>query len=81
MISSEFYHKHLADKVDGLGAVGTFIRLVGANDLEIPIAGYLEIPIEIFGFSVRASFLVLVFMVIFWHGFTRSPCRSDRQVQ
>ena len=58
MISSEFYHKHLADKVDGLGAVGTFIRLVGANDLEIPIAGYLEIPIEICGFSVRASFLV-----------------------
>ena len=58
LISSEFYHKHLADKVDGLGTVGTFIRLVGANDLEIPIAGYLEIPIEIFSFSIRASFLV-----------------------
>ena len=58
LISCEFYKEHLADKVNSLGTVGTFIRLVGANDLEIPVAGYLETPIEIFGSTVTASFLV-----------------------
>ena len=58
LISYDFYKEHLADQVGGLGTVGTFITLVGANDLEIPIAGYLETPVDIFGSTINASFLV-----------------------
>ena len=48
----------MAGKVEGLDEVGTFINLRGANGLEIPVAGYLEAPIEVMGRKFRASFLV-----------------------
>ena len=51
LITSTFYREHLANKVGGLRPVGKFIRLMGANDLDIPVRGYLEIPVTIFGLT------------------------------
>ena len=58
LITSSFYKEHLANRVGSLRPVGKFIRLMGANDLDIPIKGYLEIPITIFGLTISACFLV-----------------------
>ena len=44
--------------VGTLDDVGKFIRLLGANSLEIPVEGYLETTLEIFGQKCYASFLV-----------------------
>ena len=38
--------------------MGRFIRLLGANNLEIPIDGYLETQVEIMGHKMMASFVV-----------------------
>ena len=56
LICSSFYDSQLAGKTNCLGTVGTFIRLFGANDLEIPVRGYLETFIEVFGVKVKAIF-------------------------
>ena len=58
LLSSKFYYQHLEQVVWKLGAVGTFINLRGANDLEIPLKGYLRAKIWIFGQELMASFLV-----------------------
>ena len=58
LITWSFYEKHLVNKVGSLRPVGKFIRLTGANDLDIPIKGYLEIPITIFGLTITSCFLV-----------------------
>ena len=61
LISSTFYDTFLTGKTNRVGAVGKFLRLFGANDLDIPIRGYLETSIQVFGISVinlKASFLV-----------------------
>lgn len=58
MISLDFYSKHLVNKVGKLDDVGTFIKLLGANNLEIPVDGYLETSVEIKGHGITASFVV-----------------------
>lgn len=58
LISSDFYYSQLAEKVGNLDQVGTFVRLMGANGLEIPVEGYLEVPIKVFGQEMSGSFLV-----------------------
>ena len=59
LISSTFYHQHLAGETGALGTVGTLLRVYGANNLEIPIEGYLDTTIRVLGSSVDASFLVM----------------------
>ena len=58
LLTSKFYHQHLERVEEKLGDIGTFINLRGANDLEIPVKGYLRTQIRIFGQELTASFLV-----------------------
>ncbi len=58
LISLDFYSKHLAKNVGKLEDMGKFIRLLGANNLEIPIDGYLETEVKIMGHKIMASFVV-----------------------
>ena len=58
MIPSSFYHEHLTGVAIGLQSVGTFLKIVGVNDLDDLIEGYLYVPITIFGQTIMASFLV-----------------------
>ena len=54
----EFYHDHLMKQNGSLNDVGKYLRLIGANNLEIPVAGFLETSIEVYGQKLAASFLV-----------------------
>ena len=58
LIPASFYHEHLTGMVKGLQSVGTFITIVGVNDLDVRIEGYLDVPISIFGQTIIASFFV-----------------------
>ena len=58
LIPSSFYYEHLTGLVKGLQSVGTFLKIVGVNDLDVPIEGYLDVPIIIFGQTLMASFFV-----------------------
>ena len=58
LIPASFYHEHLTGMVKGLQSVGTFIKIVGVNDLDVLIEGYLDVPISIFGQTIMASFFV-----------------------
>ena len=42
----------------GLENVGTFMRIIGVNGLDIPFKGCLEVPITIFGQTIMANFFV-----------------------
>ena len=55
LISLDFYSKHLAQNVGKLDDMGKFIRLFGANNLEIPIDGYLETEVEIVGHNIQVQ--------------------------
>ena len=37
LIPASFYHEHLTGMVKGLQSVGTFIKIVGVNDLDVLI--------------------------------------------
>ena len=58
LMPSSFYHEHLTGMVGGLRNVGTFMKIVGVNDLSVPVEGYLDVPISIFGHTMMASFFV-----------------------
>ena len=53
----EFYHDHLMKQNGSLNDVGKYLRLIGANNLEISVAGFLETSIEVCGQKLAASFL------------------------
>ena len=57
LISSGFYHQQIKQSVGNLGD-GAFINLRGANNLEIPVKGYLRTQIIVLGRKFIASFLV-----------------------
>ena len=59
LVSAEFYREHLAKKLGNLDEVGGFVRLVGVNGESVPVDGYLETSVELFGQKFVASFLVL----------------------
>ena len=58
LMSSEFYRNNLLERAGQLGQVGKFIRLVGANNLEIPVEGYIEAPINVLGKDFSGIFIV-----------------------
>ena len=58
LMTSAFYHQRLANRAGELGQVGKFVRLVGANNLDIPVEGYIEAPVSIQGQTFNAVFLV-----------------------
>ena len=58
LIPASLYHRHLTGMMKGLQSVGTLINIVGVNDLNVLIEGYLDVPISIFGQTITASFFV-----------------------
>jgi transposase InsO family protein len=58
LISSDYYWEVLSSKGNGLSPVGDFVRLVGANGLEIPVTGLFVCSIAIAGREIEACFLV-----------------------
>ena len=58
LITAKYYYEHLASVVGELSRVGSLVNLRGANDLEIPVKGYLRSEIQILGQKLTASFLV-----------------------
>ena len=58
LMSSEFYRNNLLEKAGELSQVGKFVRLVGANNLEIPVEGYFEAPINVLGQDFCGIFIV-----------------------
>ena len=56
LIPSHFYHQFL-ERVP-LGDGGAFLKVVGANGLEVPLEGYLVASLTVFGETFLAGFLV-----------------------
>ena len=56
LLPSSFYREHLSTM--GIESLGRFVKIVGVNDLEVPVDGYLDVPIKIFGKTMMASFFV-----------------------
>ena len=57
LMPSSFYHENLTGMI-GLENVGTYMRIVGVNGLDVPFEDCLEVPITIFGQTIMASFFV-----------------------
>ena len=57
LIPLSFYKKYLEHELK-LGSLGNFIKVYGANDLEIPLEGYLQAPVTVYGKTVEGVFLV-----------------------
>ena len=54
LIKASFYRKHLAHKLKEVQSLGTYLRVYGAGGLEIPIDGYVNIPMVIHDRKVDA---------------------------
>ena len=59
LMSATFYQEHLADKMTGMKPLGTYLEVFGVGGLEVPIAGYVEVPLTVFNKTVEANFLVV----------------------
>ena len=57
LITESFYRECLEGKT-GIETLDSFINIVGANDLQIPIVGIVEVPLFVAGQKVCASLLV-----------------------
>ena len=58
MVSFAYYHKHLAPQGNELGDVGNLVQLVAANNLEIPVEGFVEVPVIVCGHELKSILLV-----------------------
>ena len=58
LMSSSLYHSKLAHKAGALGDIGKFVRLVGANNLDIPVVGYIEAPVCALGQTLSGVFVI-----------------------
>ena len=59
LISLSFFHDHLAEKLSTVNPVKSCVQIVGANGLDIPIVGYVEIPLAIQNYSFDAHFFIV----------------------
>ena len=53
LLPSSFYCEHLSTM--GIESLGRFVKIVGVNDLEVPVDSYLDVPTKIFGETMMAS--------------------------
>lgn len=58
LISSSFFHEHLPGLEEQSGPVGSYIKLVGVADVEVPVEGYFRSKICLFGVELEAAFLI-----------------------
>ena len=59
LISGSFFRKNLAQKVSGVKPVGTFLKVFGVGGLQVPVEGYVKIPLSVNVHDVAAHFLVV----------------------
>ena len=60
IIPSSLYHTQLKDNVGELHQPdGIFLSVVGVGGIQVPIDGYIEVPIEVRGQKLLGSFLVV----------------------
>ena len=59
LISATFFKDKLAAHMAGVEPVGTFIRVFGVGPCEVPVEGYVQIPLWVFNQTVEAHFLVV----------------------
>ena len=59
LIPASVYHEVLQGKIGELGEVGTFISVVGASGVDIPIQGCVEAPLSFGTDSIKAAFLIV----------------------
>ena len=59
LISASFYDQHLKRSLGDPQTISTYLRVFGANGLEIPVKGYVEIPLDLLGQNLTAYFLVV----------------------
>ncbi|XP_071964111.1 uncharacterized protein [Antedon mediterranea] len=60
IIPSSLYHDKLKKNLGELQpASGIFLNVIGVGGIEIPIKGYIEVPIEVNGQNLMGSFLVV----------------------
>ncbi len=59
LILASFYNQHLKKTLGDPQTVGTYLQVYGANGMEIPIKGYVEIPLSLLGQNLTAYFLVV----------------------
>lgn len=59
LISESFYKDHLAEKFSEVRSVGSYLRVYGAGCQELPIEGYIHVPLIIHGIKADAHFLVV----------------------
>ena len=56
-ITEEFYRKHF--KMEELTDISAFLRVTGANGLEVPYIGFIELSITALGRTISGGFLVV----------------------
>ena len=60
IIPASFYHEELKSKLGELQDTnGLFLNVIGVGGIEIPIQGYVEVPIVVKGRQIMGSFLVV----------------------
>ena len=58
LMTNEIYSTHLVSNVKNLDSVSQFVRVVGANDLSIPVVGVVDVPLEVSGHQMDALLLI-----------------------
>ena len=58
LVTYQYYFDHLREKLNNFNPDGKYIRVVGANNLSIPVIGVIEVPVTVGGQTVTATLLV-----------------------
>ena len=59
LMSASFFNEHLSREMSGPKPVGTYLRVYGVGHLELPVEGYIEVPLVVHDHTVLAHFLVV----------------------
>ena len=59
LMSSSFFDEYLSPKMRGPKSVGTYLRVYGVGHLELPVQGYIEVPLVVHDHTVMAHFLIV----------------------
>ena len=61
IIPASVYHRCLKERLGGpQQEPGVFLNVVGVGEIEVPIEGFVEVPIKVRGQSLQGGFLVVV---------------------
>ena len=57
LVTYQYYFDYLHDKLDNFNPDGKYIRVVGANNLSIPVIGVIEVPVTVGGQNSDSHFV------------------------